>query len=294
MTVSSPAREETIILTAPLTEPEIKQLGMAYFIKPGASFAIHDKTFRGFLDYGPAISVGIDKEMNENLSIIFSVGLEALKGKWSIAGTRESIFLAGEEYIPGYVPGPGETITAEDLPNENLGMGVIANAEGVVISDESLRRVDAKTTLYLMPITLSAKYWLHKDKKVNPYVGGGLGFCFARRDVESSAVKEKFFLGPEYLIQMQETQYVTGLVLNLLAGIEIPLKNKMRFVAQARTGLYDLKRFDPIFEVSYLKPTPGWYSGSFLSSFTGEEPVKIGVFNYEIVSSATIGLVVPF
>jgi len=292
--ISTLTEEETILLNAPQTERETFDHKMHYFAKAGAIFAIHDDTFRDFLDYGPAISAGIEREMNEKLSLRFSIGFEVLKGEWSIAGNRESIFLAGEEYYPGFVPGPGETLTAEDLPDVNAGTSIIIHAEGIVTSSESLQRIDADTTLYLLPLTINAKYWLHKDKKVNPYVGGGIGFCYARRDVDSSAVKEKFFNGPEYLIELTETQYTFGPVLNFVAGIEIPLKNNMRIFAEANTAIYDLKRLDPIFEISYKQTDPGWYGGSFISSWSNENPVEIGVFNYEIASSVMIGLVVPF
>ena len=290
--VGSLSHEETILLSTIETEPVTRDNNRFYFIKAGGSYAFYDKDFRDFLDYGGAISIGVEQEITKKLSARIALDLLMLKGDWRTGGDRESIVASAEEYYPGYV---GDDITAEDLPDVNLGTSYFGGGEAVVISAESLQSIDIETTLYLLPITFNAVYWLHeKEKKINPYVGGGLGFCLARREAESRAVKEESFEGPEYRIDFNESQIVTGLLFQFFAGIEIPFKKNMKLVAEANTAFYSLNRFDPIMEISYKTPNPDWYEGSDLSTWSYETPLEIGVFKETFISSVMIGVVVPF
>ena len=129
---------------------------------------------------------------------------------------------------------------------------------------------------------------------MNPYVGGGVGFCLARRESESRAIKEDFFEGPEYRLDLDKSQLVTGHVLKAFAGIEIPFKNNMKLVAEAKTELYGLSSFDPIMKTSFKTENPYWYEGSDLSTWSYEDPLEFGVFKEEFISSFVVGLVIPF
>ncbi len=293
-TTPIPPQNEPTPLTIPQTEPTVQKKDLTNFIKAGASMANYDKEFREFLDYGAIVSLGLEKRMKENISVTVAIDLIMLKGKWRTGGDRESIQAAAEEYFPGFVPDEGEVITAEDLPDVNLGQSYFGGGEALITSAESLQSIDIETTLFLLPITLNAKYWIHKEEKVNPYVGGGLGFCIARREVKSRAIKEESFEGPEYRIDLDKSQVVTGTLLNFLAGVEIPLKNNFRLVAEFNTGFYNLQQFDPILEISYKTANPAWYEGSDLSTWSYEDPLEIGVFNNVCVSSVMIGLVMEF
>jgi len=290
--VGSLSHEETILLSNLETEPVARENNRFYFIKAGGSYAFYDEDFREFVDFGGAISVGVEQEVTEKLSARIALDLLMLKGDWRTGGDRESIIAAAEEYYPGYV---GDDITAEDLPDANLGISYFGGGEAIITSAESLQSIDVETTLYLLPITFNAVYWLHKEeKKMSPYIGGGLGFCLARREAESSAIKEESFEGPEYRIDFNESQLVTGLLLQFFVGIEIPFKDNMKLVAEANTSLYSLKNFDPIMEISYKVPNPEWYEGSDLSQWNYETPLEIGVFQETFISSVMIGIVIPF
>jgi len=293
--VGSLSHEETILLSNLETEPVVREKNRFYFIKTGGSYAFYDEDFREFVDFGGAISVGVEQEVTKKLSARITLDLLMLKGDWRTGGDRESITASAEQWFPGYVPLPGQDITAEDLPDANLGTGYFGGGEAVVISAESLQSIDVETTLYLLPITFNAIYWLHKEeKKMSPYIGGGLGFCLARREAESSAIKEESFEGPEYRIDFNESQVVTGLLVQFFAGIEIPFKDKIKLVAEANTTLYSLRNFDPIMEISYKVPNPDWYEGSDLSQWNYETPLEIGVFQETFISSIMIGIVIPF
>ena len=290
--VGSLSHEETILLSNVETEPAKRESDRFYFIKAGGSYAFYDEDFREFVDFGGAISVGVEQEVTEKLSARITLDLLMMKGDRRTGGDRESIVAAAEEYYPGYV---GDDITAEDLPDVNLGTSYFGGGEAVVISAESLQNIDVETTLYLLPITFNAVYWLHKEEeKMSPYIGGGLGFCLARREAESRAIKEKSFEGPEYRIDFNESQVVTGLLLQFFAGIEIPFKDNIKLVAEANTSLYSLRNFDPILEISYKTENPDWYEGSDLSTWSYETPLEIGVFQETFISSVMIGIVIPF
>jgi opacity protein-like surface antigen len=274
----------------------IQQKEMFYFIRTGGVVPIMDKSFRNFLDYGASVSFGAGKKMNENLSLSVSLDMMLLTGDWSIGGDRHSIEVAAEEWAPGIYSDPGQTtIIAEDLPTENLGIGYHSEAEAVVTSAESLKRIDVHTDLYLFPITVNARYKFNPIGKITPYAGGGLGFCMATRDSDSRALKSKYFNGPEYGIRLNNSQTRNGLLLNFLGGVNIPVYKNMTFVAEANMTYLDLKTFDPILEISVKKPqNPSNLGGNDVSTWSYEDPMRIGVFKQEFVGNFSIGLVMPF
>jgi hypothetical protein len=146
----------------------------------------------------------------------------------------------------------------------------------------------------MFPITVNALYKLNPIGKINPYIGGGFGYCFATRKSDSNALKNEYFSGPDYKISLNDSQTVSGIVLQFLSGISMPVYKNLRFVAEVNASWYDLKSFDPILEVSFTKPNPAWYQGSDLTQYSYEDPRKIGVFSQEFVGNLTIGLVLPF
>jgi hypothetical protein len=293
--ISALSQEETILLKSNKNNPDDKEPVWSYFIKTGGSFALHDKTFREFLDYGATISLGVEQKITEKLSATPTIDIVMLKGKWQIGEERQYILTTAQEWFAGYLQESGQQFTEEDVPDENLGQGYGVDAVGIITSAELLQNLDIETTLFLLPITFNAKYWIHKDKAINPFVGGGLGFCLARRDVRSRAVKEESFEGPLYRIDLNESQFVTGIVLQFLAGFEIPFKDTMKLTVEANTALYDLKKLDPILEITDRTAVPGWYTGSeSITTFSYEEPLEVGVFNYEFVSSIMLALSIPF
>jgi len=171
----------------------------------------------------------------------------------------------------------------------------MSGGEAVVTNTEFLRSIDLRTSMYIVPLTLNLTYQLHDDgvRKINPYIGGGIGFCVAKRDVESRTLKEKRYAGPNYYLDFNDSQTVTGQMFQLFAGIEIPLKN-MKIVAESTTALYDLKNFDPIVSISHREPVPEYYEGTDIDTVPAENPIDIGVFREEFITSISIGLVVPF
>lgn len=265
-----------------------------YLITTSGTLPILDETFRDFLDYGAAVSFGAGKRLNDKLSLTATIGICMMTGDWSIKGDRESIEVAAEEYYPGIVSEPGVVITPEDLPDDNLGTSYHGDAEAIIISSESLESIDVHTDLYLFPISLNAIYKLKQSKKFNAYAAGGLGFCIAVRDCDSKAIKNKYFQGPEYRVNLNDSQTVTGLLVNLGAGMDIPINDKLKFVAEASTTLYDLEGFDPVLEVSFTKPNPAWYEGSDLSQWSYEDPLRIGVFEEVYVTNITAGFIMQF
>jgi opacity protein-like surface antigen len=267
-----------------------------YFIKTGAVVPILDKDFRQFLDYGASVSVGAGKHINENLSVSVSLDIVMFTGDWSIGGDRKSIEVAAESWAPGIINQPGQTtIIAEDLPDTNLGIGYHSDAEGIITSSESLKQIDVHTDFYLFPITVNALYKFHPIGKITPYAGGGLGYCMAIRDSDSKALKSKYFSGPDYDITLNNSQTSNGVLLNFLGGLNIPIYKKLTFVAEASTTLYDLKSFDPILEISIKTPqNPSNLGGNDVTTYSYEEPKRIGVFTQEFVGKFSVGLVMPF
>ena len=267
-----------------------------YFIKTGAVVPILDKDFRQFLDYGASVSVGAGKHLNENLSVSVSFDIIMLTGDWSTGGDRKSIEVAAESWAPGIINQPGQTtIIAEDLSDPNLGIGYHSDAEGIITSSESLKQIDVHTDLYLFPITVNALYKFHSIGKITPYAGGGLGFCMAVRDSDSKALKNKYFSGPDYDITLNNNQTTNGVLINFLGGLTIPIYKKMTFVAEANTTWYDLKTFDPILEVSFKTPNPAYLAGyNDVTTYSYEDPKRIGVFSQEFVGKFSVGLVMPF
>lgn len=287
--------DEILVRSSQQGMVEARNKARVYSIKAAGAFPIYDADFRDFIDYGASIVVGIEKEIKPNISIQPTLGLVALTGDWKYGSERETIRIEAEEYYPGNISGASTPITAEDLSDANLGIGYHSEGEAVITSAELLSNVDIETDLYIFPLVLNVVY-RPKDlgKKIKPYIGGGLGFCLARRDVESRILKENSYQGPEYRVTLNDSQTVTGQILHFLAGVEIPFKNNMKIVAEASTTIYDLKRFDPIIEIAYRKPTPSSYEGSDDASWTYEDPIGIGVFKEEFVTSLSIGLVIPF
>ncbi len=274
----------------------VKDNDRFYFIKTGGAVPIFDKTFRSFLDYGASVSLGAGKKFNENLSLSVSLGMMLLTGDWSVGGDRQSIEIAAEEWAPGIYSDPGQTtIIAEELPEENLGIGYHSEGEAIITSAESLKRIDVHTDLYLFPITLNALYKFHPVGKITPYAGGGLGFCMATRDSDSRALKSKYFNGPEYGIRLNNSQTRNGMLLNFLGGFNIPVYKNMTFIAEANMTYFDLKNFDPILEISVKRPqNPSNLGGNDVSTWSYEDPLRIGVFSQEFVGNFFIGLVMPF
>ncbi|HOO46719.1 MAG TPA: hypothetical protein PLP82_06395 [Deltaproteobacteria bacterium] len=288
------AQSDSDELTHQALTPAMFPHDMFYFVSASGSLPVLDETFRDFIDYGATVSFGTGKRISEKLSITATIGVSMMTGDWSIKGDRESIEVAAEEYYPGIVTEPGVVITPEDLPDENLGTSYHSEAEATITSSESLESIDIHTDLYLFPVSINALYRFKHTDKLNAYAGGGLGFCVATRDCDSGAIKEKYFSGPEYKVSLNKSQTVTGLLVNLVAGVNIPVYENMKFVAEASTTLYDLKAFDPVMEISFTKPNPDWYEGSDLTQWSYEDPLRVGVYKEVYVTNISAGLVMPF
>lgn len=285
------SHEETMLLTAPETQSAAHFYGRSYFLKAGGAYACYDEDFRDFLDYGGTISFGIEQQLKKKLSASIVVDLTMLKGKWGTSGDRESIEIAAEEWHPGFYEVPNVVITAEDLPAENLGTSSHGGIVLTIDSADSLKSIDVKTTLYLLPVTVNALYSIHDEARFRSYMGGGIGFCLASREVDLIALKEESAGGAINLIKENTHEMVTGIVLHLFAGIEIPLKDRLNFVVEAKTALYDLENYDPVLSVSYRDES---IENPTVTSFSYQQPLEIGVFQEEFVSSLMIGIVVPF
>lgn len=272
----------------------LKPTDMYYTVSAGAMIPLVDHTFREFVDYGGMVKAGIHKRMDDRLTLSATFGVGLLTGDWSVGGSRQSLSIAAEEYYPGYIKEPGTTITAEDLPESNLGTSYHSEAEATVTNAESLKSIDVHTDLYLFPVSLNALYQVKQSSTFNAYVTGGLGFCTAVRDCNSKALKEKYFSGPDYRARLNDSQSVTGLLVNLGGGMRFPVYERLTFVCEASATLYDIKAFDPVLEISFTKPNPNWYPGSDLSQWSYENPKHIGVFKEAYVANVTAGFVIPF
>ena len=272
-------------------EAAIKDKDRFYFIKTGGAVPIQDKEFREFLDYGASVSFGAGEIINENLSLSVSFDIVMLTGDWSTPGDRASLVIAGRTivYAPDNIGVSPEEISPEET-DEILGVGSWSSSTTRIVSSESLKRIDLHTDLYLFPITINAIYKFHPIGKIKPYAGGGLGYCVATRSSDSRALKEKYFIGPEYNITLNNSQTRTGMLLNFLGGLNIPIYKKLTFVAEASTTLYDLKSFDPILEISFKTPI----KPSDVITYSYEDPVQLGVFNQVFVGNFSVGLVMPF
>jgi len=289
------AQTESDELSHTALSSALQQKDESYYIKTGAAKPIYDEDFRDFIDYRADVSLGVAKKLTDKLTVTASIGVVMMTGKWSIKGNRQSITNAAEEWPAGTNFEPYDDITPGDLNNSDYGTSYIGNGEAVITSSENLKNVDVDTTLYLFPVTLGALYRLHEGGgKFNPYVGGGIGFCMAERSTDSKALKEKYFEGPEYGIKLNDSQTITGMLLQFIAGFDVPLRKNLTLVAEASTTLYDLQSFDPILEVSYQKKSPAPFDASDITTFSYEEPLKIGVFKEEFVTNLSIGLVMPF
>lgn len=288
--------DDEILVQSPKARAIAADKARTYFVQSGGAFAIHDKDFREFLDYGASFSVGMKQKIKPKISLVPTLGLIILKGEWSTSSDRPIVRSEAETYYPGYISTPENPITPEDINEENLGESYSGGGEAVVTSSELLQRLELDTSLYIIPLTLNGRYQLHEGgKKFNPYVGGGFGFCIAKREVESNVLKERYSMGPEYTITFDNSQTVTGRVLQFLAGFEMPVKYNIKLVAEASTSLFHLNNFDPILSISPTYPTPEWYDGTDLTQINTEEPLEeIGVFSEEFVTSISIGFVLPF
>ncbi len=297
---SSLTEEETIIIQSNLKKPEIMPRDRTYFFETGGSLPIYDTDFREFVDHGASITVGMRQRFNfipgltltRDLFISPSIGLVILNGSWSMDGSRDNIYINSETWYPGYDDG---TVTPETINDENLGEGNIINAEATVLNQEQILHLDLKTSLYIIPISLNFMMRPHAaDNKISPYFGGGIGFCIAKRDVESRTLKEKIYENNTYRLTFSDKQTVTGQFLQLFAGIEIPVFKSMKFVAESSTALYGLKNFDPIVKIeSKGLPSP-YFQGDDVINSVPEDPLEIGKFNEEFVTSLSLGLVIPF
>jgi len=269
-----------------------------YYVKTAGAVPLYDSAFRDFLDYGASVSFGVGKKLNENLSLTVAFDMVMLTGDWSQSGDRESLFYAEERGVVNNINEPGQTvISAEEeaqlQSEDNLGTYVRGEAEAQIINAESLKKIDIHTDLYLFPVSINALYKLKKVGKISPYIGGGLGYCYAVRDSDSKTLKSKYYYGPDYKLTFNNNQTSRGMLLSLLGGFNIPVYKNMMFVAEANTTLYDLKKFDPILEVSFTKPsTP--FTGTDVSSWSYEDPKQFGVFSQSIVGNFSIGIVMPF
>lgn len=275
----------------------VQKKDLYYYVEAGGDIPIYDKRFRDFIDYGGSVSLGIAKRIASDLTLTASVGMVVMTGKWSAKGDRQSLqAAASESWTPGIISQPGQvTVNPEDVPQNNLGQGYSAGGEAVITSSENLNTVDIETTMYLFPVKVGAVYCFPEINKVNPYVGGGVGFCIADRETDSHALKEKYFDGPEYGIKINKSQTVTGMLIDLVAGVDIPFRTNMKLFAEVGTSLYNLKNFDPILEVSDQKTSTAPYSGySDITTYSYENPEKIGVFRYEFISSISFGFIMQF
>lgn len=302
---SSPApsvalkENETILIQSTQTVQMPSPILNSYFVQAGGVLPIYDEDFREFVDYGASITLGIKREITSRLFLVPTIGMTLLNGDWNSGQEREGIFADSGLYFPNY---PDMT-DPEDLPDENQGVGYSTGGEGFILSSELLRHIDLKTSLYILPVAINVVYRLHGEgeKKINPYIGGGLGVCVAWREVESRTLKEKYYQatpqgsgGPVYSLTYNDNQTVTGQLLQVFGGIEVPFGGNMKFVANIATTLYDLRQFEPILELSASRPNPAWNEGPQPVTFSYEDSLEVGVFREEWVSSASIGVVVPF
>jgi len=249
-------REEDILVQAPSAKEDQLDVMRSYIVQTGGSLPIYDEDFRDFLDYGATVTLGMKKKIMPHLYLTPTLSLTLLNGEWDMNRHREIITVAEQEYNTTY----GD-ISPEDVNPINTGDGYMSGGEAVVTNTEFLRHIDLDTSMYLIPISLNLTYQLHEDgvKKINPYFGGGVGFCVAKRDVESRTLKEKRYIGPNYFLDFNDNQTVTGQTFQLFAGIEIPLKKNIRIFAETSTVLYDLRGFDPILSISHREPIPEYY-----------------------------------
>lgn len=261
-----------------------------WFVSAGAMVPIVDHTFKEFVDYGGMITIGARKRLTEKLSISATVGFGLMTGEWSTGGDRQSIIAAAEEYYPGLNAETDVVITPEDVAGPNLGSSYHSGAEAVVTSSESLKHIDVDTDLYLFPVALNAIYQISQTPRFSAYVQGGLGFCTAVRDCNSRAVKDKYFSGPEYRVELNKSQSVTGMLMNLGAGMSMPVYERLTFVAEASTTFYDLDSFDPVMQISFAKQN----QDPDLQTYTYEKPLRIGVFKEVYITNIQVGFVVPF
>jgi opacity protein-like surface antigen len=290
------AQVETDELSHQALTTVIQEKDNFYYVKTGGAVPLLDRTFRKFIDYGASVSFGVGQKINENLSLTVALDVMMLTGDWSISGSRQSVEIASESWNP-MTPGQGgqTTITAESQNPVNEGTGYTSGGTYQITSSESLKQIDVHTDLYIFPITFNALYKFDQIGKISPYVGGGLGYCMARRDSDSDAIKEKYFAGPDYIIFLNNHQTVTGMLLQLLGGMSIPIYNKLKFVAEADATWYDLKAFDPILQISMATtPTPPTIGGNDVTTYSYENPKRFGVFNEMFVVDIAVGLVMPF
>lgn len=278
-----------VLSNTTLASDVTKKKDTFYFVNAGAAIPIYDSTFKDFLDYGASVNVGVGKKVTSDLTITTSIGVVMMTGKWSTSGDPRSLSVVAESRS---IAQPGG-ITAEGT-SPSTGDSILVQGESLVTSSANLETVDVDTTLYLFPIRLDALYQFKDIGKIKPYAGGGIGFCLADRKCESKALVTKYFDGPEYGIKIDQSQTVTGMLLDLVFGFIVPFKNDMRIVGEVNTSFYDLTDFDPILEVFYKKTSPAPFTASDITTFSYQDPQKIGVFNNVVITNISIGLIVPF
>ncbi len=285
-------QDEAILIQASSTKPAIQHQVYSYFIKTGGALALYDSEFKDFLDYGVSVSLGAKRQLSEKVSLLAALDLALLTGEWDTGSNRERIILEAETYIPGF---PGEVSPEDVNPGDIPGIGYTGEGEAMITSSQLLKSLDLDTTLYIVPLTFSLLYEFNGGRKerISPYVGGGVGFCAARREVESRAVKEQSFQGAQYRITLDDDETVFGQMVQLFAGIKIPFKDRFSLVAEASATMFDLDKFDPVLEISADRDDPNIQDDTTLSP-SYETPMKIGVFEQELVTSFSIGVVVPF
>jgi hypothetical protein len=263
----------------------------SYIVQSGGSLPIYDEDFRDFLDYGASINLGIKQKVASHLYFTPMLGFILLNGDWVMNENRDSLHIEAQNYNTTY----GET-SPENVNPVNTGEGYVNGGEAVITNAEFLQHIDLETSMYIVPLSLNLTFQLHDEgvRKINPYIGGGFGVCVAKRDVESRTLKEKRYVGPNYYLDFNDNQTVTGRMFQFFAGIEIPILKNMKIVAESNTALCDLKKFDPILSVSFVEPIPSGYQGTDMLSFSHEDPIEVGVFKEEFFTSLSIGLIVPF
>lgn len=269
---------------------------LLYSIKASASMPIHDDDFQDFIEYGFSMSFGVEKQVTPKLSLVGEAELIMMTGNWTIKGDRASIKIAAEEMTYSGNPNinivpPGEVVP-EDV-DETQGAGYWSGGGINIESAESLKKIDIETTMLLFPVSINGYFWPLKGKKLNPYIGGGIGMCLAQRYADSRAIKDKYFEGPEYFISVNESEFNHGLFIQMFAGVYYPLRNNIIFIAQGKTAFYNMKNFKPIFTVSFKDETRSLEDPSIVT-YSYEKPLEVGIIEDVFISSLAVGLLIPF
>ena len=225
----------TIVFAQDPQDPKDKD--KYFLVKFGWVKAIYDDDLRDYVDNGESVSFGVEKKLTKSVSFIAGVDLMRVAGNYHYSGQRGVIVSYPGEYSPG------------DTGEHYWGGGTL-----IIRNSASLRELDMDTTMYLMPVTLGFVRRMEKKSKVTPYVSGSIGYCFARREVDGTAIKEKEYEGPLYMIPIEDTDTENGMAFQVTGGIEIPTRKGRRFIAEAKVSFLDLSDFDAVVE----KVLPGY------------------------------------